>query len=313
MVEEVNETRLAFYRSLLAKDPAHYFVSNEQEQVFCLGAHFNGQPVGIVISTKYQRGEIAQLIYMYVRRNYRRFGVGSLLLKHMEKKLKENLCTNYSVNFVRDIQGSHVIENFFSKHQFEFVRTDMYVYQIPLEEHILSLPWMKNVQLPSPFSIFPWIELTEKEREHIKAGRNEWYPDTLNPLRHEDEMNEETSLGLRYNNEIVGWLITRPSTRDRLEYATLFTKDQFQQRGRGIALILKALEIHLKKRPNDRHLYFRVATSNQRMLAFVKKRIEPFVSIERNERIQMEKSLDGKRNETKGSQLKYDDRREFYV
>lgn len=290
-VEDVNQTRLAFYQPLLAEDVLQFRIHGEEKQSIYSGVHFNGQPVGIAIATIKKDGDVAELIYIYVRKKFRRFGIGSSLIQHLEQRLNVASCTMYSTSFVRGINGSDGLEKFFSKNEYHLAGTDMFIFNMTLQEQYLALPWMKNIQLPRHFTIFPWGELTDQDRMDILAGKNDWYPATLDPLQYKEKIERDTSLGLKYKNDIIGWLITYYTASNKLEYANLFTKHHFQTRGRGIALMMKAMELQLQKRPEDQQLYFRVAADNQRMLTFLEKRVEPFVAMERQERIKMVKHL----------------------
>lgn len=118
-IENVDKKRLPFYRALFTEEILRSHMQKEQDNLICSGAHIDGQPVAIVTSSIHKKGNKAELHYIYVHKTFRRLGIGTLLLYHLEKKLYESSCATVYISVVMGISNLETLEKFFHKHHNE--------------------------------------------------------------------------------------------------------------------------------------------------------------------------------------------------
>ena len=142
----------------------------------------------------------------------------------------------------------------------------------------MDAPWMHKYSLPTSFSAFLWSELTKNERMIIqqKQEAEQWYPESLSPFQDEEIIEPLNSLGLRYKGEVVGWMITHRLTPDTIRYTSLFIRQDFQNLGRAIPLLAKAIYLHNSSKVTKG--IFVVEIENKPMCRFVKRRMAPYLT-----------------------------------
>jgi GNAT superfamily N-acetyltransferase len=74
-----------------------------------------------------------------------------------------------------------------------------------------KIPWgKKDRRTRSGLEVIPWVKVTEAERERIRESQaaQPWIPKFLVPFLHEKSLDAATSMALRHEGEIVGWMLT---------------------------------------------------------------------------------------------------------
>ena len=106
---------------------------------------------------------------------------------------------------------------------------------IPL---IQKAPWMKLTELPDKMQIIAWNEVTEAERAALRHSRETetWIPDDLVPFDHEGNFEPRTSVALRHENRIVGWVINHQMSPKLIRFTCSFMRPDFQRLGRIVWL-----------------------------------------------------------------------------
>jgi hypothetical protein len=145
-------------------------------------------------------------------------------------------------------------------------------------ERIGKTPWLDRYTLPDEFTIFPWAELTAQERQTIEQRQQveSWYPPVLTPFQEEDRLEPLNSLGLRYQGQVVGWMITHRVAPDTIQYTSLFIQQEFQQLGRTIALIAEAIKRQIAG--GVPYGIFMIDVENKTMVKFFRRRLQPYMT-----------------------------------
>jgi len=141
---------------------------------------------------------------------------------------------------------------------------------------IANAPWMKRTSLPVAYRLFPWQEITSSERIALQQQTNPWIPPMLMPFQHEQNLESLNSLGLRYQGEIVGWMITHRLDPDTIRYTAGFVRPDLQKLGRFISLLANAIQIQI-----DAKIPYCIWTSPLEfsgMVHFVKKHMSPYLT-----------------------------------
>ena len=141
-------------------------------------------------------------------------------------------------------------------------------------EHLTSLPWLHLADaLPSTCETFPWKQLSASDRASIQQQQTEspWYPDVLCPFKEEAQIDPMTSIGLRYRDQVIGWMITHRIAKDTLRYTSLFVKQDLQKVGYAIPLLARAIRLQIEAKIAT-HSTYTVLLNNTPMMNFVYRR-----------------------------------------
>ncbi|HYV98723.1 MAG TPA: GNAT family N-acetyltransferase [Gemmatimonadaceae bacterium] len=259
-------------------------------RVHAFGASLMGRPIGLAIAVRgwaepgafggaAPAATSARVLTLTVARSYRRIGAGRALLSALEASLTEDGVTALSCNYaLESAESLAAVEGLFASAGWSAPEVAMV--QCRAEHGILESPIMKDrIALPPEYQIVDWVDLTRTDRESILARQRaaEWYPATLDPFHFEPEMEPLNSLALRYEGEVVGWLITRRTSALNIHYLCLFVRTDLARLGRGVALIAEAVRRHhtlVGSRPA--HGAWSTPSYLPAMIRFIKRHFVPF-------------------------------------
>lgn len=144
--------------------------------------------------------------------------------------------------------------------------------------YALNPPWFEHIPvLPKGFEEFPWSELTPKEERSI-LRRSNIIPSTVMPFG-KDRARVEliNSIGLRFEREVIGWMITHRLANELIRYSALYIDHQFRHKGLSIRLVVNAI----KKQQDSPIQWGYYEIMEQESLPswkrFVQRRIVPYV------------------------------------
>ncbi|MED4755046.1 GNAT family N-acetyltransferase [Brevibacillus choshinensis] len=261
------------YQSML--HPKHHDLLRtlNGRSVWAFGAVCDSQPFGLVAGycdPERQRGEIVSLV---VADGYQKQGIGRALLRQAEEKIREQTGLYTDCFSIIKADDFDWLDRFFREEQWEPLRTNIQLYTLGLREGELSeLSWLEKLSLPAGFSTFSWGELTAQERQQVEQGSGRRYQPILSPFIDEHKIDLHYSLGLRYEDQVVGWMIVQQLASNMLLYKTLFVQKRFRQKARGIALLAEVIRRAHKTFPFG--MCF-VEQRNESMLRFLNRRLVP--------------------------------------
>ena len=248
-----------------------------QGQVVAIGASWCGQPVGLALARMLPGGN-SEVLSMFVAAPHRGRGVGTALLTSLEQALSERGSVGGELVYMTGKPSTGALERLLRKCGWPPSRTRMLVCKG--DKKILEAPWMREYRLPSSFSIFPWREITEEERAALRRSqeRERWIPEYLAPFQHEQTMERLNSLGLRYGNQVVGWLITHRVAPDTVRFTSLFVRKDLQKMGRAVPLVVEAINRQGRELGHDSYVIFSVRSDNTPMMRFTKRHFAPYLA-----------------------------------
>jgi GNAT superfamily N-acetyltransferase len=258
-------------------------------EVVAVGAAFLGKPRGLALAAYHHETHTAYVLDLVVAKPYRKLGVGTHLLQHLETSLHSQGCERLFVSYRKD-DHTPALERVLHKTGWQPPQTDRLLFWA--SKAIIEAPWM-NLPLPSGYSFFPWEELTPSEQEAL-AQRHAtqtggWWTEGLSPFSYPLEtLDTTTSLGLRRGNEVVGWMLNRPLAAGILEYSILFVSQPLQRRGYGIRLLAESIKRQYAEYGEEGG--GGVSPNNVVMVRFVERRMGQWL-IDRSEQRHAKKAL----------------------
>lgn len=231
------------------------------------GASFLGQPAGAVVA--HQDSEAAQLLDLYVLPAYRRAGIGAALLAAVEEEVIRSGADKINALYRSD-DHTPAFEALRAKAGWTPPRVKSRVYWTSCSAGYDD--WSQRYRFRRPYKPVRFSEITQAEHEVIaRRGEDGWYPDNLSPfIRPTSDWDPETSLGLRYKGEVVGWLLTLREAPDQIRVEILFVDPPLQRLGRGILLICEMIRRYCHDGDYaggcNEHCYWRVDPDNEGMI-----------------------------------------------
>lgn len=232
--------------------------------------------VALVITECIANTNTAEIISLFVEPDYRNQGIGTNLIQFLEKSLVKLGCNlllvNYKVTKVTDTEFEPLLQHC----GWEQPETKM-ILGMGTPETISQAPWLREYKLSSDFAIFPWQELTDEDREQLKTSQTEqpWYPEILSPFHQDPRLEPLNSLGLRYQEKVVGWIINHRVAADTIRYSILFVAPEIQRSGMGMVLLAESIRLQLDSLvPYGK---FAVQIHNQPMLDIVRRHLSPYL------------------------------------
>lgn len=218
----------------------------------------------------------AEVISLFVAPDCRRRGVGGRLLGDLEQAVARKGCRAVHLTFRSDWKAREVIEKLLEKHGWSAPQVVRVIGKSNAQT-VGGWPWLNRLKLPEAYTIFPWTELTQRERRSIeeRQEREEWFPRVLTPFQEEQRLEPINSIGLRHDGRVVGWMITHRTTPDTIQYTSLFVDAGIQGLGRGIALVAEAINRQI--RSGVAYGIFMADVKNERMVNFARRRLRPYL------------------------------------
>ncbi|MBD2774173.1 GNAT family N-acetyltransferase [Iningainema tapete] len=245
--------------------------------IVAIAASFSSQPVGLALAEILPDGKSAEVLSVFVVANHRRRLIGSELLNRLEQELFVRGCITLQVTYITGQPTTIGWERLLQKCGWTQPQPRMVVCKTTTDR-IVHAPWMQKSSLPDAYSIFPWMEITPEERLTIKETQqaNPWIPPDLIPFNHEADCEPLNSVGLRYQGQVAGWVITHRLAPDTIRYSCSFVRRDLQKMGRIIPLYVNAINKQIDaKIPKG---IWTVPYIHDGMVNFVQKRMAPYMN-----------------------------------
>jgi len=261
--------------------------SNPHSDVVAIGAESAGVPLGLILACGHHQGKLeqiaAKILSLFVVPTHRNQGLGNALLAQMEKELRQR---NYQAVEIRYLTSpnSPALERILTKQHWSAPEATAFVcyastdrVQQAKQPHLTQYLDRLLSKLPTDYTIFPWESLTTQERQTIEQQmETDDLMRRFHPFLEETQLEPLNSLGLRYQGQVVGWMITHRITPDTIRYTQMYVNPQSQPLSRSTLLLAKAIQLQVEHLPKTKGT-FRVDMDNTPMVKFVHRRLKPYL------------------------------------
>lgn len=248
---------------------------NADDNTVAIGASIVGKPVGLAMA-EIQEDKSATVLSLFVIQAYRNQGIGTDLLNRLEKELSSRGCTSIGFIYTTDQPTTSTLEHLLDKGGWSSPETRRIICKTSAHE-MSHAPWMHpRRKLPDSYSIFPWTEITPEERAVIQKQKTQsWIHPDLIPFKYEQDLEPINSIGLRYQGQVVGWLITHRTAPDTIRYSCAYVRPDLQKVGRLIFLYIRA--VRLQVAANVPFIIWTTCLEHTGMINFTKKHMGPYL------------------------------------
>jgi GNAT superfamily N-acetyltransferase len=271
------------YRDLLLDSEAG-------ERRFGVGYELFCQPVGLALASV-DDNNVAWLLSVLVLEEFRNKGIATDLLARLADEASRRGCTQLRTVYPAGKPATPALERLLQKQGWAPPRPRHLVCRSRGQdvERMMRAKWMNAYPLPAGFQLFPWAEATPEELARLpeSLAPDPTFKEELSPFFGRQEFEATNSLGLRYQGEIVGWMLTRRLAAGLILYDRLFVRQAFQRTGRGISLLAESIKrqyAHEGHLPDKGGVWLTQA-GNLPMVRFIKRRMAPYLTsiLETNE------------------------------
>jgi uncharacterized protein (TIGR03032 family) len=243
------------------------------EPLLGAAALIEGTAVGAAVAEQLSAGT-AEVLSLFVHPEYRRRGLAGGLLQALETTLAKRGVRELGGSFRTHWSERAAIEALLRARGYSEPVARRLLIQV--DERMANADWLAREELPAGWTVFPWSELSAEDRQDIldRQRESEWFPPALTPFQLEDRIHAPTSLGLRHDGRVVGWLITHLVMPETLQYTCLFVERGAQRGVRSVPLLVAGVRRQLDLGiPRG---IFMIDVENRPMMRFYERRLKPF-------------------------------------
>lgn len=206
-----------------------------------IAARVDGEPAGLALAVRDEGGEQAEFCSIFVRQAYRRRGLASGLLERLEAALQAEGAQEVHGVYMTGKPSIPVLEQLLARRGWDAPERRMLVLRAHYDR-MSRAPWVAKAGLGDGFEIGRWDEVTPSEREDLLRRHEEspWIAPDLIPFDFEADAHAPTSVVLRQDGKVVGWLITH-LFGDVLRYTCSYVHPDLQRRARILPLYAEVM------------------------------------------------------------------------
>jgi len=262
------------YRQALALVGTPHTDSDGSRMIAC-AAIGDGLPAGLGLAqVPKDPSQPAEILSLFVRADVRGRGIGTGLVEGLEQVARDAGRDAIMGVYMTGKPSIAGVERVFEKRGFEPPVLRKAAVRITPEQAV-SCPWWGRGRLPEGGEMFMWTELTAAERAHMQKTNAEkpWIDPLLEPWICDARADPISSVGMRVNGEVLGWVINHRAPPNFVVFTTAFVRKDFQR----IGALFKLL-VHSIVNIQNRGLCITFVTSSMypRMLPFTLTRIGPY-------------------------------------
>ena len=256
----------ASYRPLLAEASATGTIA-------ALGARIDGTPAALALARVLGDGE-SEILSLFVKPAYRRQGLGIRLVAQLERLLRERGCTQSHTVYTTEPHASPPIERLLQAAGWSVPQPRLVIFRF--DRRSLLSPWMRRMQIRPPYEVVGWSEVREADLQKVRTlALASGIPDYLLPFEPDNAPQSAVSVLLRYENELVGWLVGHRVAPDTARYTKLFIEEKFHgSTFAGMGLIAEAIRRQALELGYYSYAICGVRADNERMLRLLR-RLDP--------------------------------------
>ncbi|WP_338761467.1 TIGR03032 family protein [Bernardetia sp. ABR2-2B] len=249
------------------------------EPLMMLVAHNGQHKVGCLV-VEAMPNKIGRVLSWYVIPPYRNLGIGKELLLKAEKIIRKVKLQGIIMDYVSDWTQKDTIEAILQKQKWEKPIVKLALCKAS-NDSISNAPWLQNLPaLPPSMEIGMWKDVTNEEKKVIQEKKNsqDWYPNIVSPFQSPHLVSLDTSVVLRHEGEIVGWIITHNTKKDTIEFTGSFVdfKDLGLQK-RSLLLQLCKRAINLTLEEGYKYGIWQIPQDHSTLFRFVELFLKPYL------------------------------------
>jgi len=269
------------YRHLmsLARAPRQLDMGSKREIMpVAVAAYAGGAALGLALAEERDDAPAAaEVLSLFVVPEARGRGIGTALLARLEEEAAKDGAARIEAVYMTGQASQAALERVLAKRGWEEPERRMLTVRMRLED-VKRADWYGRYRLGPEYEIFPWAELLPEERERLLVTQREtgWIKPDLEPWRFDAEGFEPvSSVGVRKDGEVVGWVINHAMSDRVVRFTCSFIRRDLGRRGKIVPAYTESA-----RRAAERfsELTFTVPIQHEGMSGFLTRWCAPFAT-----------------------------------
>lgn len=270
------------FKHLLSEEKHRAYLSGhdpmliEGSELVCIGALDHKKPVGIIIGAAHPHSVPSELYVVTADSAHRGQGIESALLKEFDEILEKRRVKKIKVLYQIEAPTTEPFEKILEENQWE--KGVLAIVKLYFNAVTFNPPWIHNsYPLPEGCELFDWKNLTKEERKDLEYLVDQRaIPGYLSPFIKESLIHYNTSVGLRFKGEVIGWMITHWHENDTIEFRSLFVFRDYYAGAYAMRLLSEAIHRTQKNPPRYARMDVYMPMADTRWLKFIRQRLMPY-------------------------------------
>lgn len=252
---------------------------NDQEPVdpVVIVAEAEGELVGLAVADIPVRAvRPPELLSVFVRPSHRRRGISRQLIAAAADAVRDHAGSTLLAVYMTGKPGPEYFERAALSLGWAGPQVRMVSVRFSAES-LAPAPWLGKYRVGEGFEIFPWTELTDEDRRYLVESQREenWIAADLQPWDHDRfGFEPRTSLGLRRDGKVVGWIINHEVDGETLRFTCSYIRKPLGRMGKIIPLYSESFQRFIGS--GFRYATFTTPLHHKGMAAFAKRWFAPW-------------------------------------
>ena len=268
------------YRHLLSLEPDTRFARHglsTRVQPLVSVATDGDRVVGMALACRPAEPESSEddgeLLSLFVDAEYRRRGIATSLVEQVETRLVADGVDAVEAVYMTGTPFVEGVEKALQARSWDEPELRMLVLRSSIEQAFVT-PWFKRYRRHKDFVLQPLVDL-EAEIQAMRHDPPSWIAEDLQPWKFDFSYIEPaSSLGIRLDGELVGWVINHKLTDDAVRFTNTHLRPDLSRRARAMPVLTESIV-----RAHDagfKRLTFTVPACHPEMIRFLRKWCGPY-------------------------------------
>lgn len=245
----LDEQTAPYFVHLTFPEYAKILTAFDAETHIAVGAATEGgEPIALVLAAIVEHNK-AVLLSIFTEHDHRQQGIATSLLQQVDDVLHKRNISEIKAYFLKKPHSFHTLVQLFGNCGWMKPKEHLHVVSGPIRNG-MALRYLSNRPLPNGTEVFLWRDLRPDDAEAyqqltMNREQNDLF---LSPFREMGvPIHEETSVGLRINGQLVGWMINHyvNDTPPTVRYSRLYIAPQHRKTRNFMHILGNAMQRHL--------------------------------------------------------------------
>lgn len=241
-------------------------------------ALINSIPVGWITSFAFIGAKESLVKCLQVYPEAQNKGVGTALMNHLINHLRGLGIQFLHFQYKTNEKSTQFIEKLLIKTNWQ--PSELLFRRYYLDHKTFHPEWYFSPfpVLPNECSLLPFSEILPEELDQIKSW-SEQNPEIYRPFDPKFPIDELTSLALRHEGKIAGWIVNHRLNPKLLRYSSFYVIPQIRGLGPAFSMLRESIRLHLKNEidvEGSMEINFKLAKGS--WLRFIQTRLAPYAS-----------------------------------
>lgn len=249
-------------------------LSSEMKWI-AVGSLKQDDPLGVCVASLDIDLGLLEILHLEVNAAHRKQRIGTTLLSKIQEEGIKQKAKIFSFIYPQNTPETLIIEKILKTNHWKGTRP--FLIRAFFNPETFDAPMMHlHYSYPPGYKEFPWNTLKPKQRNDLLYREQQGhFSRALSPFKEEQIFEPLNSLGLEYQDRVVGWIITHRIDSDTIRYSFIYIEPSLKFRGLAAKLLMNSMLCHMKKPTKWALIEIPYLLVEPAWIRFIEKRILP--------------------------------------